>query len=300
EDEDHEFQSPVESESDEVDSDFDIEENDEVISDHEDDENTSRKRRVITKAYIEPVYKVKNTIPGTSNQTSVRVKKTRLLWDDESSQNKVIRSDIVEKKLRKSTLEKSEAAAEQRQQMNQERNELRVRLAQSRRYETDNSLTQEELLEEAKETEIDNLKSLERFQQYELEKKKFNRSIKQHHIQGPVIRYFSTNMPLGENERCSRTFISFSDDKIFREIFSSFDIKNSGGKTIDFESKKLCPITGLPAKYKDPVTSLYYANVAAFRTIREAYHQHVEKHGDKKDASVSKWLSYNNLKSNFA
>lgn len=39
---------------DEVDSDFDIDENDEVISDHEDDGKTRKRRAVSTKAYKEP------------------------------------------------------------------------------------------------------------------------------------------------------------------------------------------------------------------------------------------------------
>ena len=38
-------------------------------------------------------------------------------------------------------------------------------------------------------------------------------------------------------------------------------------------SAQLCAITGLPAKYKDPKTNMYFANVKAFKEIRKRYHK---------------------------
>ncbi len=40
------------------------------------------------------------------------------------------------------------------------------------------------------------------------------------------------------------------------------------------KTKEKCAITGLPAKYRDPVTGLPYANLEAFKIIRE---QHTPK-----------------------
>jgi vacuolar protein sorting-associated protein 72 len=40
------------------------------------------------------------------------------------------------------------------------------------------------------------------------------------------------------------------------------------------KTKEKCAITGLPAKYRDPVTGLPYANLEAFKIIRE---QHTSK-----------------------
>lgn len=59
--------------------------------------------------------------------------------------------------------------------------------------------TQEELLEEAKITEKENLKSLERYQKMESEKKT-KRIIKKAYS-GPIIRYTSTSMPVIEEVR---------------------------------------------------------------------------------------------------
>lgn len=94
--------------------------------------------------------------------------------------------------------------------------------------------TQEELLEEAKTTELENIKSLEKYQKLESEKKT-KRTVKRA-ISGPVIQYKSIQMPIIEelsskrefkedNEQkkvCERTFISILDDPndtTFDEVF---------------------------------------------------------------------------------
>ena len=124
-------------------------------------------------------------------------------------------------------------------------------------------LTQEQVLEEAKETELINLQSLEKYQQLELEKKK-TRSVKKAPT-GPTIQYLSTIMPLVEDvtfdnersinveedikmdeapvaefiidskQRCERTFVTFSTDKDFDHVFK---------KTKETPPQKnICPIT---------------------------------------------------------
>jgi len=35
---------------------------------------------------------------------------------------------------------------------------------------------------------------------------------------------------------------------------------------------QICVITGLPAKYRDPRTNLYYANIKAYKEIKKRYH----------------------------
>ncbi len=44
------------------------------------------------------------------------------------------------------------------------------------------------------------------------------------------------------------------------------------------KTKEKCAITGLPAKYRDPVTGLPYANLDAFKIIRE---QHTPKQSEE-------------------
>lgn len=62
---------------------------------------------------------------------------------------------------------------------------------------------------------------------------------------------------------CSRTFITFTDDKVFQEVFPQTKKKPP--------QKLTCPVTRLPAKYFDPVTMTPYATAQAFKFIREAY-----------------------------
>lgn len=101
---------------------------------------------------------------------------------------------------------------------------------------------------------------------------------------GPIIRYHSVTMPkLDEEEeedddednnenlnltkeqlhKKSRNFIIFSSDQTIKEIFTSTE-------QIKPKPKK-CVITGLPAKYLDPLTKCPYNNLYAFKKIRELY-----------------------------
>ncbi|NXR36800.1 VPS72 protein, partial [Zosterops hypoxanthus] len=160
-------------------------------------------------------------------------------------------------------------------------------------------LTQEELLEEAKITEEINLRSLENYERLEADKKK--QVQKKRKIVGPVIRYWSLTMPLlpepGRDDpvdvegldpdshptttttttsttppfppaKCSRTFISFSDDATFESCFPK-------SKAPRLPVRELCPVTHKPALYRDPITDIPYSNARAFRIIREAYRKYI-------------------------
>ena len=130
-------------------------------------------------------------------------------------------------------------------------------------------MTQEELLEEAKETELLNLQSLEKYQQLELEKKK-TRVIKKAPI-GPFIRYLSTSMPMiqeldtersinvEEEEEttpaetstvgkpcCERTFITFSKDGLLESNFHRTKVVAP--------QKSICPITRYPSIKKQKLS----------------------------------------------
>uniref|UniRef100_A0A8C0V835 Vacuolar protein sorting-associated protein 72 homolog n=1 Tax=Cyanistes caeruleus TaxID=156563 RepID=A0A8C0V835_CYACU len=159
-------------------------------------------------------------------------------------------------------------------------------------------LTQEELLEEAKITEEINLRSLENYERLEADKKK--QVQKKRKIVGPVIRYWSLTMPLlpepGRDDpvdvegldpdshsssssssplpagKCSRTFISFSDDATFERCFPK-------SKAPRLPVRELCPVTHKPALYRDPITDIPYSNARAFRIIREAYRKYITAHG---------------------
>lgn len=48
----------------------------------------------------------------------------------------------------------------------------------------------------------------------------------------------------------------------------------------------------LKAKYFDPVTSLPFSNLQAFRIIREAYYQQIEARGNRNQPEVAAWLEW--------
>lgn len=71
-------------------------------------------------------------------------------------------------------------------------------------------LTQEEMLEEAKITEEENLRSLEIYQRLESEKLKKIKQVKKT-LPLPYVTYLSTTMPIidSDGERYTRNFLTF-------------------------------------------------------------------------------------------
>ncbi|KAL8129512.1 hypothetical protein V2J09_018667 [Rumex salicifolius] len=113
-------------------------------------------------------------------------------------------------------------------------------------------MSQEEMLLEAAQTEVMNLRNLERVLAREEEVKK--RAIMHKEVYtGPQLRYFSKS--------CS--YIEFSKGYAFESEIST--------KAVPYPQKAICVITGLPAKYRDPKTGLPYATKEAFQVLRERY-----------------------------
>ena len=116
-------------------------------------------------------------------------------------------------------------------------------------------LTQEQLLEEAQITEEINRASLEILTKLEEEKKQLPKL--KPTIIGPMIRYLS-------NEKNGET-ITWTDP-------STFPVGDLVQVNVRLSpSNEICPITGMKAKYFDPKTAIAYANVEAFKQIRERY-----------------------------
>ncbi|KAJ6819531.1 SWR1 complex subunit 2 isoform X3 [Iris pallida] len=114
-------------------------------------------------------------------------------------------------------------------------------------------MTQEEMLLEAAETEIMNLRNLERMLAREEEVKK--RAIVHKAVyNGPQIRFSSRN---------GTSVLEFDRGASFQsEICTS---------SSSYPDKSVCVVTGLPAKYRDPKTGFPYATKEAFKVIRERY-----------------------------
>ena len=184
------------------------------------------------------------------------------------------------------------------------------RLKWKKAQKVERKMTQEEILKEAKITEKMNLESLKKYEEMELEAKRKAIRSGTREVKGPAIRYQSLTMPLIEEikpeetevkmetneddcpnaaidkkqKKQERTFISFTDEATLKENFPRNRTR--------FPAPKICPVTRLPAKYFDPVTELPYANLQAFKIIREAYYQQLEQRGDKTDPEVSSWLAW--------
>lgn len=304
-------QKKIDDDDDSVDSDFSIDENDEVISDTE-EQQPQRSKRVNTKAYKEPVKKPPAGKTNEKPKAKSPVKK-RLTKRASRATYTVLDSGRIS--LRKSTALKS-AATEYRVKV---RNETKNK--RSKRLRVEPMPTQKELLAEVEITEKENIASLEKFKQMEIEKKKV-RPTKRVNT-GPTVRYHSLSMPSmaeirpvnherddeddedipvarlkrrrqeasAENkDRVERTFITFEND-INDEYYSSvFPAKS---KMVKGKEQILCSLTKLPARYIDPVTKLPYRNVQAFKIIREAYYQLLESLGPNAEAPhIDKFLTH--------
>ncbi|KAM6234309.1 vacuolar protein sorting-associated protein 72 homolog [Porphyrio hochstetteri] len=292
---DDEYRGDQSDSDDEVDSDFDIDEGEEPGSD-QDESEPKRRRRVVTKAYREPLKSLrpkKPDAPGGSSQKPREVKSVPVELQDDVGDSR--------KHMRQSTTEHTRQTFLRIQ-------ERQVQSKRKKGPNYDRPLTQEELLEEAKITEEINLRSLENYERLEADKKK--QVQKKRKCVGPVIRYWSVTMPLvpepGKEEnvdvegldqdpqqpdtapapapasagKCSRTFISFSDDETFERFFPR-------AKPPRLPVREICPVTHKPAVYRDPITDIPYSNIRAFKIIREAYKKYITAHGLPSAASAA-------------
>lgn len=281
---DEEFSSGEEGKTGEEtssDSDISASEDDEVISEDEDDE-PKRAKRVITKAYKEPVKQKEIKKDGTPHQVTKQPTKTRQRSATRGTDSQVRKSS------RRSTVQRVNEF--QRRIKEREEKSRNIRASMAKKVPPGmRRLTQEELLREARITEKQNLASLKVYQQMEAEKKKVKITKRVHH--GPKIRFHSLTMPLIEElpspttdivnvdttgvieetpvaKKCSRNFITISEDKLYSQFFP----KKSGRPP----ARLYCPVTRMPAKYIDPVTSIPYATKKAFKIIRETYATEIE------------------------
>lgn len=88
---------------------------------------------------------------------------------------------------------------------------------------------------------------------------------------------------LAEPQKYSRNFLIFTDTLNYPSGFFP-------SKKPRRPKKRFCPITGLPAKYMDPVTGTPYATAQAFRVIRNRYISEGEQKCEKRLLQLSNWL----------
>ena len=298
------YNSPDEA-ADEVDSDFSIDENDEPKSDLEDEEGKAGKKAkralgVQTKAYKEP----KRNKDGSIVKKAAKIVAQPVKAKPRPQVRAVLLTEFGRKYTRASTVSKTAETAKRQKERVAEAKKLLKRKAKLKK-KVEREMTQEEKLEEAKLTEQLNIESLKKYEQMELENKRKAIRLTKKAVHGPFIRYRSVAMPqtvsteakinVEEDEEAvaggqpeaanhERTFLTFSDHATFRKAFPVSKRRLIAGKT--------CPITRLPAKYFDPVTQHPYANLQAFRILRETYYNQLELKGDKTDPEVAAWIEW--------
>ncbi|KAJ8917174.1 hypothetical protein NQ315_012666 [Exocentrus adspersus] len=282
---DNEYEAEEEGD-DIVDSDFSIDENDEPVSETEGEGEQKKKRRLVTKAYKEPVpvqkkekqkpKVVKSSTPKTRTATQQQIHET-----------------YERKSIRKSTAAKSAATAQR----------IKVRDLEQRKKvkkpkEEEWVPTQEELLKEAKITERENLKSLEKYQKLENEKKT-KRPLKKT-CTGPMVQYRSTRMPIIEEVDTSTSSIKNEEDPSKKYCERTFITVMNDPNDVAFKKdfQRETPARS-PEKaqvrrygYVDPVTCVPYHSSSCLKIIRMAYYDYLEHNGDKSNAVVAEFLKW--------
>lgn len=120
-------------------------------------------------------------------------------------------------------------------------------------------LTQAELLAEAARTEIENTRSLQYLVALEEETKKKANMSRGKYV-GPMIRFKSCKGKDG---------LELSTIEARNMQPPSFMLPSRAPEP---PQREVCVITKCPAKYKDPMTGMPYADAAAFKLLRQRHH----------------------------
>ena len=163
-------------------------------------------------------------------------------------------TDVGEYEPRKTKRSTAQAILQKSEQMRAER---AAKPAPERQKVEYRQLTQEELLEEAKETEYWNLLDLERLLTLEAEMKKKPSTDKKKY-EGPSIVHKSS--------------IKVNGGVTVVELARGAETPTPLRQAAPTPPKpNVCVITGQPAKYKDPLTGMPYATIEAFKEVRKRY-----------------------------
>ncbi|KAK2437798.1 hypothetical protein P8452_33640 [Trifolium repens] len=250
EDEDDNYQEEAEI-ADEFDSDFDQDEPepDEEQPQIDADERMKKKRLVYPGKTLAKKKKKKKTLSNLDNKSSKNDD------DDDNNKNNTTEDqhddDAKEIMIRKSTRTSVIVRQAERDAIRAAIQATSKPVIKRKKEGEEKKMSQEEMLLEAAQTEIMNLRNLERVLAREEEVKR--RAIVHKTVyNGPQIHYISKN-------GCS--YLEFTKGASFHA-----DIATTSQ---EYPEQPVCVITGLPAKYRDPKTGLPYATKEAFKIIRQ-------------------------------
>mmetsp|Transcript_35940 Transcript_35940/g.70401 ORF Transcript_35940/g.70401 Transcript_35940/m.70401 type:complete len:316 (+) Transcript_35940:115-1062(+) len=243
-----------EEEEDYVDSDFmtdddaEDEDDDENEADVKDQEKQERKKANKKGAYVDPAKRANRTMRMEEDDSDgseggkrpPKVSRKSMGGDAGSAASRADRA------FRSSTKQRSEMSKEAATEAAKQRQET----AKSRPVAEERRYTQEELLEEAKLTAVENEKDLRRLVRIEEDMKK----VVWHKVQltGPRVIFRSTK---------EGNTVTWTEPATMPEGF--------GGGAPQAHKREVCCVTGQAARYLDPVTKQPFATVAAFKKLRE-------------------------------
>ena len=300
---DDEFDEQQEEADDELDSDFDAEEVDDgddgEAADEQEDSGRNRSSRRTKEAYEVSAARRNKAVeqkaaPATKSKAKAKPRPAAII----KSADPVTRAVVDEFLGKRSLRERKPVVREEEDEppAKKRKSSSRNRSRKSKVMDEKKVWTQEELLLEAKETERENLASLQKYQLLELEKNEAKKRAKKssREIAGPFIRHVSTSMPvvvsdisdLPDNRtdsagdaaavtgaKTERTFITFSDEHVLSHAFpcNRAQIKKKSNPADIRRGTAICPISNLRARYFDPVTQMPFASSVTFRVLRETY-----------------------------
>ena len=306
EEDDNDFDEGMEEADDELDSDFDVDETQEPVEEAEDEEPKAKRAKRTAKMAYEVAAsrraqkeKTDKTVKSPTKTDESRSRPSRTRPVVVKTESAIIAEDFLSKRslrVRKpvAVYEEEEGPSPKRKRPSRKKD----------KEDANRVWTQEELLEEAKETERENLASLKKYELLELERSEAKKKAKRNTRQMPssFIRFSSMTMPDVEGQqkdpnmitfggkKSERTIISFSDEAAFLSAFPQMDRNKSPVRKRSTDIKRgtaVCPISNMRARYFDPVTQMPYATSSTFKTLREAYTKQVFKIFSDKLVSVA-------------
>ncbi|KAJ2848781.1 Vacuolar protein sorting-associated protein 72 [Coemansia brasiliensis] len=134
-------------------------------------------------------------------------------------------------------------------------------------------LTQEQLLEEAKQTEIENLEKLKEFQNMEAQEKQQQRRLasrKKPLMIQPISHWESRMVPeMPASDGTTSTAMHIENAYSLKQLDEEEILLNPWASNAPTMPPKLCPITGKPARYFHPRAKVPYSDARAYRVLEE-------------------------------
>ncbi|KAJ2453611.1 Vacuolar protein sorting-associated protein 72 [Coemansia sp. RSA 2336] len=148
----------------------------------------------------------------------------------------------------------------------------------SKRRKNEPLLTQEQLLEEAKQTEIENLEKLKEFQNMEAQEKQQQRRLasrKKPLMIQPISHWESRMVPeMPAPDGASSAAAHIETSYSLKQLDDEEILLNPWTKNAPAMPPKLCPITGKPARYLHPRAKVPYSDARAYRILDELVNGH--------------------------